>query len=54
MFNFYLYQFIAQKVCAFPVKTLCVLYENTVRFYRKGCTFLFTLKFSILNYHFYL
>jgi hypothetical protein len=32
MSNFCLYRFIAQKVCAFPIKTLCVSYKNTVRF----------------------
>jgi hypothetical protein len=33
MFNFCLYRLIAQKVLAFPVKTLCVFTGKAVRFY---------------------
>jgi hypothetical protein len=33
----------------FYMKTQYVLPQNTVCFYRKGCTFLLMLKFSILN-----
>jgi hypothetical protein len=40
MFNFCLYRLIAQKVCAFPVKTQYVLYENTVCFTPKHSMFL--------------
>jgi hypothetical protein len=39
MSNFCLYRFIAQKVCAFPIKTLCVSYKNTVCFIQKHSTF---------------
>jgi hypothetical protein len=60
MFNFCLYRWLAQKVCAFPVKTLCVLYKNPVRFTLKPCAFLperlcvfFALNFSALSCRFY-
>jgi hypothetical protein len=39
MSNFCLYRFIAQKVCAFPIKTQCVLYKNTVCFIQKHSAF---------------
>jgi hypothetical protein len=39
MFNFCLYRFIAQKVCAFPIKTQYVLPKNTVCFIQKDSMF---------------